>query len=99
MVTTRAAQRGPRPAIEPDEASAPFFEGAARGVLMIQRCNACGEWLAPVVEACTECLSEEVAWEQSSGRGSVHAFAIVHYVYHPAFKDDVPYNIAEVELE
>ena len=28
-----------RPVPVPDEASAPFFEGAARGELMLQRCS------------------------------------------------------------
>ena len=34
-----------------------------------------------------------------SGRGTVYSFVIMHQVYDPAFKDDVPYNVAAVELE
>jgi hypothetical protein len=34
-----------------------------------------------------------------SGKGSVHTFVIYHQVYHPAWKGDVPYNVAWIRLE
>ncbi len=89
----------PRPAVEVDEESAPFFDGAARGILMVQRCDDCKAWLAPVARLCSECLSENIAWAQASGRGSVHTFGIMHQLYHPGFRSEIPYNIAVVELE
>jgi len=96
---TQAKPTTARPAVEPDEASRPFFDGAAKGLLMIQRCNDCKAWLAPVARLCTECLSESIGWAQASGRGRVHTFGIMHQVYHPGFQSEVPYNITIVELE
>ena len=94
-------QRGPaqKPVPLPDEQSQPFFDGAARGVLMIRGCQACGARLAPTIETCTECLGDDLAWVQASGRGTLFTFAIMHRLYHPAFADDIPYNLAMVELE
>ena len=38
-------------------------------------------------------------WVQSSGQGTLHAFAIVHRGPVPAFRDRAPYVVAMVELE
>ena len=87
-----------KPIPQPDDASRPFFEGAQRGELMIQRCTACGAYLAPGSRACTECLSEALEWAPASGQATLFTFAIMHQRYHPGFADDLPYNIAVVEL-
>lgn len=86
-----------RPIPEPDERTAPFFEGAARGALVIPLCRACGTWLPPGVAACTECWSEDLGWREASGRATLYTFGIMHQPYHPAF--ELPYNLVEVELE
>jgi uncharacterized OB-fold protein len=88
-----------RPLPTPDERSQPFFDGAARGVLMLQRCRQCSAWHWPVREVCSECLSTDLEWAQASGRGTVHSFGVMHRVFHPGFADAVPYNLAVVELD
>ena len=88
-----------KPVPQPDEASLPFFEGARRGVLMIQRCTRCNAYLAPGSYICTECLSDALEWAPASGRGTLHTFGIMHQRYHPGFVDEIPYNIAVVELD
>jgi hypothetical protein len=93
MTTTR------RPIPTPDERSAPFFAAAREGQLLIKRCSACGAWLAPQIEVCPGCLSEKLGWAGASGRGKVHSFVVMHQVLHPAFREEVPYNVAIIELE
>ena len=88
----------PRPTPEPDELTAPYFEAAARGVLVIERCKACGSYMAPGVSLCTECLSEDLEWVEASGRATLFTFGVMHQPYHPAFYHRLPYNLAEVEL-
>jgi uncharacterized protein len=95
---TQSVETAQKPVPEPDEASQPFFAGALQGTLMIQRCDSCGAFLAPGGHACTECLSEALAWVAASGRGTLHTFGIMHQRYHPAFAGEIPYNIAVVEL-
>ncbi len=97
MVEKAEAQQKPIP--RPDDLSRPFFDGAKRGALMIQRCKGCGTHFSPVRQLCTECLGEEVEWVQASGRGTLFTFGIMHQRYHPGFVDDLPYNVAVVELE
>jgi uncharacterized OB-fold protein len=95
-----------KPVPTPDDASQPFFDGARRGDLMIRRCRACGAamWAAshsgslPVSPRCLTCFSTELDWEAASGSASLYSFVIVHQPY-PGFQDDVPYNVALVDLD
>lgn len=88
-----------KPIPVPDEASRAFFEGARQHRLMIQRCLACGSAHWPVVSRCPACLSADIAWVQASGRGTLYTFSLMHQVYHPGFASEVPYNVAEIDLE
>ncbi len=83
-----------RPVPVPDEASAPFFDGAARGELMFQRCGSCGAFMWPVKPRCVECFSGEVEWTPASGRAELYSFVVVHQRY-PGFEE--PYVVATVE--
>ena len=86
-----------KPLPEPDDASRPFWDGAAEGKLVLMRCNDCGTWRLPSRMHCDHCLSKNTAWEQASGRGTVRTFGVMHQRYHPSF--DLPYNVTIVELE
>ena len=88
-----------KPAPQPDAISAPFWEAAAEGRLLLMRCSGCGERRLPAGPACPFCLSEAYEWEEASGRGTVHTFGVMHQRYHPAFEPELPYNLAIVELE
>jgi uncharacterized protein len=95
-----------KPVPIPDEESRPFFAGARRGVLLIRRCRACGASMSPtggigtpLRPRCVSCFSAELEWTPASGRGTLYSFALMHQVYDPAFADEVPYNIAVVELD
>jgi uncharacterized OB-fold protein len=45
------------------------------------------------------CLSTDITWAQASGKGTLYTFALMHQVLHPGFASEVPYNVAEVDLE
>jgi uncharacterized OB-fold protein len=83
----------------PDEASRPFYEGAREHRLMLQRCSACETWHWPVISRCPVCLSTDVSWAQASGKGTLYTFALMHQILHPGFASEVPYNVAEIDLE
>ena len=38
-------------------------------------------------------------WVPSSGRGRVYTWIVVHQRYSKAFEEDLPYNVAIVELD
>ncbi len=88
-----------KPLPEPDEASKPFWDGAAAGKLMLMRCASCHTFRLPSRRHCDECLSDQFSWEQASGRGTVRTFGIMHQRYHPGFAADLPYNVTIVELD
>ena len=88
-----------KPVPIPDEASQPFFDGAREQRLMIQRCTTCGAVMWPVKSRCDNCLSPTVTWVQASGKATLYSFVLMHQLYHPGFASEVPYNIAQVDLE
>lgn len=99
-----ATQSHTKPVPIPDAASAPFFDGAREGKLMLLHCKACDIHMWPVtrfgttvISRCTNCLSGEVEWAPASGRGELFTFALMYQPYDPAF--EVPYNLSVVELE
>jgi uncharacterized OB-fold protein len=61
-----------------DMESAPFFDGTARGELMIKRCDACGHHLRPVALACTVCHGADLSWAVASGEGTIVSWVVVH---------------------
>jgi uncharacterized OB-fold protein len=88
-----------RPIPVPDEISAPFFDGARIGKLMLQHCTACEMWSFPVRERCPHCFAAALEWCQASGRGTLYTYTVMHQVMNPGFASSVPYNIAQVDLE
>lgn len=79
-----------------DESSAPFFEGAARGDLMLQCCQSCEKWMWPVKYRCIHCFAPGVEWRPASGRATLYSLSVVHQQY-PGFPS--AYVIATVETD
>jgi len=103
-MTTTTAPAKPVPV--PDESSAPFFDGALHGDLMLLRCRACGTYQSPIAyigvplrARCVTCFSGELVWAPSSGSATLYSFVIMHQLYDEAFAAEIPYNIAVVETE
>ena len=79
-----------------DESSAPFFEGAALGDLVLQRCQSCEKWMWPVKYRCIHCFAPDVEWRPASGRATLYSLSVVHQQY-PGFPS--AYVIATVETD
>jgi uncharacterized OB-fold protein len=79
--------------------SAPYWEHMREHRLHIQRCTSCGKTRMYPRPMCDACYSLESEWVPASGRGTVYTWCVVHQPVHPAFKDELPFNITEVELE
>lgn len=77
----------------------PFWEGLGAGELRYQHCTSCGNNWLPAREECPRCLSDEVSWQPSQGRGRIISWVVYHSAVHPSFADRVPYNVAVVELD
>jgi uncharacterized protein len=81
----------------PTDVSRPHWEGGKRGELMVQRCGICQRFVFLPALLCPYCLSEDLIWTRSSGRGIVHTFTCVFRPVRPDF--EVPYVVAVVTLE
>lgn len=82
-----------------DEVSAPFWEGCARGELLVQACGQCGKRRMPPRPMCPACRSIDVTWVPTSGRGRIWSFIVPHPPLLPAFAEVAPYNSIIVELD
>lgn len=88
------ADRPPRASAD----AVPFWEGCDRGELLVQRCAACGNCNWFPRRYCHTCSSDDLVWEQASGRGTIETFSVVHRPMNPSFKDEVPYTLALVSI-
>ena len=77
----------------------PFWDGCRNHELRFQKCTECGHVRWPPSIICPLCYSDKTEWIRASGRGKVFSFIVYHKAYHPAFKPDLPYVVAIVELE
>jgi uncharacterized OB-fold protein/acyl dehydratase len=89
------APKRPMPAITHDNSF--FFEGAARGELLIQRCESCGTLRHPPRPGCPKCRSLDWGNVSSTGRGTVFSFVVVHYPQVGAFEYPLPVVLVELE--
>lgn len=87
----------PRPVVT--ELSAPYWSGLAEGELRFQRCGRCENAWLPAREQCPRCLSGQWRWTPSAGYGRIISWVVYRQSMHPAFADQVPYNVAIVELD
>jgi len=86
----------PRP-LDP-ELTRPFWEAAKRHELVMPRCKTCDQLFFYPRSECPRCLGSDLEWVGVSGRGRLHSFTIVNQPANAAFRDDVPYVYAVVQL-
>jgi uncharacterized OB-fold protein len=90
----------PRPLPRMDGMHGDFYRACAReGVLVLQRCEACGTFRHPPRILCAECASDRASWVPSTGRGTIFSWTVTHQAPHPAFASAAPYAVVVVELE
>jgi uncharacterized OB-fold protein len=94
-MTDTIAKLAPRSTADTEE----FWTFAAQGQLMLRHCKSCGNRMYYPRILCTQCMSTDLDWVEASGRAIVHAFTLIHRAPTPAFRGDVPYPLAIVELE
>lgn len=85
------------PLPKPTPISAPHWEGCRQGELRVQRCRVCESYVFTPQATCTRCLSPELEWVESTGRGQLYSYTVVHRPQQPSFQ--TPYVVVIVELE
>ena len=82
-----------------DEYAAPFFEGARRGVLRVQRCPDTRRLLFPPRARSPFGRRREPEWSAVSGRGAIWSFAVPHPPLLPPFDALARYAVIVVALD
>jgi uncharacterized OB-fold protein len=93
--TATAVQR-PRPT--PSPLTQPFWEATGQHRFLLQHCNVCATNIFYPRASCPSCGSTDLAWQDASGRGTVHTFTIPRRPTHRAFAGAPPIVLAIVEL-
>jgi uncharacterized OB-fold protein len=81
----------------PSPVSQPYWDAARQGKLVYQRCRSCRAISPRPVARCGRCAGGELAWETSSGRGTLYSWTVVWRPQHPSFR--VPYAPAVMAVE
>lgn len=79
-----------------NKANKPFWEELKNEKFLIQKCNICNEVFFPPRIICPECLSDDIEYIESRGRGILYAFTEIH-ARAPGFK--TPFIIGLIELD
>lgn len=83
LIPLRGRGEGLPPLVHPD--NAPFWASIARGVLALQKCDACGVIRFPLAPRCHACLDPHYSWEAIAPRGVVNVA-----VLNPSAPDGMP---------
>lgn len=76
-----------------------YFAEAKAGRLVFQRCGGCADAIFYPRSVCPNCLSEQLSYEASAGRGTIYSFTTLHRAGHPGLADEVPYTVVLVDLD
>jgi uncharacterized OB-fold protein len=86
-----------KPIPKPSFETQPYWDGAAKGQLRYTRCMNCSDAFFPPRARCPLC-GGATSWCTSEGRGIIHTITEVFRAPTDAFRADVPYFIALVDL-
>ncbi len=89
----------PKPLPAVDDLTQPFWDAAKQRQLVVQRCTDCRYFNHPPRLACDTCQSQQLYFEQMSGRGTIYSFTVMHQPNIAGFEDEIPYLNILVELE
>lgn len=87
----------PAPELEMTVETAPYWTAAAKGKLVLPRCQTCGHVIWYPRTFCPRCGSTDVEWIAASGRGTIYSYTVVRQSQ-GRFAGAVPYVLAYVEL-
>lgn len=88
----------PRPVPEVSPETAPYWEAAAEGALLLCECQSCNLQYYYPRARCPDCLSDDIEWVEADGTGTVYAHTATEIVSGWP-EEDLPLVLAYVELD
>ena len=77
----------------------PYWDALKNRELRLQHCDECGKVWYPASPLCPQCWSRRYTWTKLSGFGRVNSWVVFHQSYYRGYDGELPYNVAEVELD
>lgn len=87
----------PKPSPKPSADALPYWEAAKRHEFVLPFCNSCKKFFFYPRPFCPRDFSWDIEWRPASGKGTLHAFTILHRPLQPGF--EAPYVVALIEVE
>ena len=87
-----------KPVPKPNGDTQPFWDACNDERLIYQKCTSCGHAQFYPRSACVKCESTALDWNDADPTGTVYTFTIVQRAPSPAFRGDVPYVLALIDL-
>lgn len=97
-MSERDPLEGHRPAPVKQDFSQPFWDGAAEGKFLLQRCPESGQYQFYPRPVSVQTGKRGLEWREASGRGTVYSFTVTYRSPLPV-KGIAPYIVALMELE
>lgn len=76
----------------------PYWAALQEGRLTYQRCSHCQHAVWPAHSFCPHCGAQELAWHESSGRGTVYSYSTVMRGPTKAWASVAPYTVGFIEM-
>lgn len=88
----------PRPVPDVTPETAPYWEGAVEGRLLLSECQDCGLVYHYPRAFCPDCFSDAVEWLEADGEGEVYSYSVTRTM-NGWPEEDLPLVVAYVELD
>lgn len=86
-------------ALQPTADTQPYWNFAARGSFVWQRCSVCGSMQNVPRSFCAECRSDKVEWVETEPKGKIVSISRVFRAPNKLFSGRAPYTLVLVELD
>jgi uncharacterized OB-fold protein len=73
-----------------------FWEGVAESRVLVRHCGDCGRFSHPRQDACENCFSANLSWQDVSGKGSIYSFSTIHRA---PIARPTPYTVGIIRLD
>lgn len=81
-----------------EEVASAYWEGAAAGRLVLQRCDGCGTVRHYPRVLCSNCYSFESSPVDGGDTGLVHSWTVAHHAFAADLPAELPYTVLTVDL-
>src|SRR5436305_3536852 len=85
--------------LTPNVWTEPFWAAAAEHRLVIPRCTTCGAHRLPPSPFCWRCQSQDLAWDDHDGNGTLYSFTVVRHAVIPDVQHALPLIAGVVALD